>query len=60
MNRPLPPNNDVTRYQEPAKPAPYAVYVEDEQELDLDVRSIWAFVRRNLWIILTGVLLAVS
>lgn len=58
MNRSLPPNKDVTPYQEPARPAPYAVYVEDEQELDLDVRSIWAFVRRNAWIILTGVALA--
>lgn len=56
MNRSLPPKGDLTPYQEPSRPVPYAVYVEDEQELDLNIRSIWSFLRRNAWIVLAGVI----
>lgn len=57
MNRILPPGRGLRPYEDPYDPAGLQPGTEDE-ELDIDLRSIWGLVQRNKLLILACVLAA--
>ena len=60
MNRALPPGRGLRPYEDPYDPyGPQTVSPADE-EIDLDLRSIWGLVQRNYLLILACVLVAVG
>ena len=60
MNRALPPGRGLRPYEDPYEPfGPHAVNPADE-EIELDLRSVWGLVQRNWILILACVLVAVG
>lgn len=58
MNRRLPPaRGEIQPYRESSPPPPY---VEGEEPVLLDLRSVWGVISRNRWLILATFLLAVG
>jgi tyrosine-protein kinase Etk/Wzc len=58
MNRMLPPGRGLRPYEDPYDPAGQQHAAFDEEELDIDLRSIWGLVQRNRVLILACVLAA--
>ncbi|HJR52598.1 MAG TPA: polysaccharide biosynthesis tyrosine autokinase [Gemmatimonadota bacterium] len=58
MNRILPPGRGLRPYEDPYDPAGLSPVATDEEELDIDLRSIWGLVQRNKLLILACILAA--
>lgn len=58
MNRMLPPGRGLRPYEEPYDPAGPRHADFEEEELDIDLRSIWGLVQRNRLLLLVCVLAA--
>ena len=58
MNRNLPPGRGLRPYEDPYDPANLQAGGVEEEELDIDLRSIWGLVQRNKLLILACILTA--
>jgi len=60
MNRALPPGRGLRPYEDPYEPSGPQHQGYEEQELDIDLRSIWGLVQRNTLLILACALVAIG
>jgi capsular exopolysaccharide synthesis family protein len=60
MNRILPPGRGLRPYEDPYDPANLQPGGFEEEELDIDLRSIWGLVQRNKPLILACILTAIA
>jgi tyrosine-protein kinase Etk/Wzc len=60
MNRALPPGRGLRPYEEPYDPYGQQAGNPADEDIDLDLRSIWGLVRRNTLLILACVLVAIG
>ena len=60
MNRILPPGRGLRPYEDPYDPANLQSGGFEEEELDVDLRSIWGLVQRNKLLILACILTAAA